>query len=667
MPTITLARDTQASLEFRRYERVKAFFHLRNARYKFLLNILGGNFYSSDLITTVPVTPQLASEIAQTTGRTLIVNRLAVVVRNFKDFLSEPPEIGVPPRRDERGLVTPEADKHADTLQKLLYATWAANQMEMELQAVEHYTSGLGSAPILVWPDIQRRLMTFTVVRPWVFYPMPYGDDFRRYRYVCTESVLSGEELLSEYGEAFALFNPRLPEHLDPDESYLVVNYYTDRTHSRIVSRLPTAELSRVGEKVTDEHPLTVAGPQTILRVTNLLGFVPFINIPGNYIPHQTVGESDIEQSVGLMYYVNDMLQTQADILAFTGNPILIVTGSNVSPANIPNHPGAAMSFPEPGARVQFLVPPNIGGAYFEQIQRVMQMIEDQTTQPSPVQGRVQPGIRSGAAIQALMGAMAALISTKQRTRKMYYSRLNEMLLKGYETVFRDTELDLQGSLGFTSGEYFSIKLKGKDIDGWYANEVIYREGLQDFGARLSITLEKLRAGLISKRTARKDLGIRSPIEEEAQIAAEQAAEARLRAPQQQRPDAEPPRPSMIPPGLLAGLRGEPGAGGLPMPGMGMPPAGPEMIGAPPVPPQIMGEALRAATVDEEAVREAVRGIPLAGKVYLVSAGPDGIVLVVTRSADEPKLRKALERLGVPVTITVSNQKPEGATRLRGR
>lgn len=685
MAVLTLNEDVAAQVEFRRYQKVKNFFQLRNSRYKFLLNILGGNFYSNDLITTVPVTGEQATEIAQTTGRQLVVNRLAVVVRNFKDFLSEPPEIDVPPRRDKKGKVTPEADEHADTIKKLLYATWAANQMEMELQAVEHYTSGLGSAPIRVWPDLGRKLMTFTVVRPWTFYPMPYGDDFRKMRYVCVENPVSGEELLAEYGASFTIFNPEVPRAIDPDETYLVVDYFTNEVHSRIFSVMPNATGARVGERVTDESPLYAAGPQTIYRVKNLLGYVPFLNIPGNYIPHQSVGESDIEQGVGLMYYINDMLQTQADIMAFTGNPILVITGTSLAPSSIPNHPGAGVAIPEPGAKVQFLTPPNVSAAYFDQIRQVMQMIEDQTTQPSPVQGRVQPGIRSGAAIQALLGSMAALVSTKQRTRKMFYGRLNEMLLTGYEKVFGDTELDLQGSLGFTSGEYFSLKMKGKAIDGWHANEIIYREGLQDYSARLQVTTEKLRLGLISKRTARRDLGVRSPIEEEAQIRAEAEELARLQRAAQPQPSAPTARPG-IPPALTPGLLGQMGGpvgqapptggpGGMPPgPGgpMGMPagPGGPMAESGPGDGAAGMAAALGGVagpSVDEEAVREAIRSVPLAGKVYLISADQRGIRLVVTRAADKPKLEEALGRFGVPVSITINGQKPEGATRIRGK
>lgn len=672
MAVLTLQKDIDASLEWERYSRVKSFYQLRNARYRFLLNILGGNFYSNDLITTVPVTADAAVEIAEVTGRSLVVNRLAVVVRNFKDFLSEPPEIDVPPRREEDGSITEESDKQAENIKKLLYSTWAANQMEMELQSVEHYTSGLGSAPIRVWPDLDRKLMTFTVLRPWTFYPMPYGNDFRKMRYVCVENPISGEELLSEYGPMFALFNPDLPSALKPDEMYLMVDYFTNEIHSRIVSRMPSYTDQRIGDKVTDEDPLYAAGPQTLYRVKNILGFVPFLNIPGNYIPHQSSGESDIEQGVGLMYYVNDMLQTQADIMAFTGNPILVITGTNLSPSSIPNQPGAAIAVPEPGAKVQFLTPPNIAAAYFDQIRNAMQMIEDQTFSPSIVQGRIQPGIRSGAAVQALLGSMAALVSTKQRTRKMFYGRLNEMLLTGYERVFGDTELDLQGSLGFTSGEYFSLKMKGKDIDGWHANEVIYREGLQDYGTRLTVTLEKVRSGLISKRTARKELGVRSPIEEEALIAAEQEADAALKAkatggaPQPGAPQL-PVRPALTP-GLLGPLAG---AGGPPAPGTATPPATLPTGGQPAGPAAALAAAAGAGAggpqVDEEAVRQAVRGLVLSGKVFLISADQTGIQLVITRQGDEPKLRAALEPLGVPVKIAVSLARPEGATRLRGK
>jgi hypothetical protein len=680
---VPLHEDTTAAIEWKRYERVKALYTRRNERYRTLINLLGGNFYSPDLLTTISVNDDAKREIEATTGRQLIVNRLAVVVRNFKNFLSEPPEIEVPPRRTEAGEVDEDAERHADRLTKLLYATWYANQIETELQAVEHYTSGLGLAPLYVWPDMERNLMSFTVLRPWAFYPMPYGSDYRKFRYVCTEDVVSGEELLGTMGAAMRVFNPELPGALDPDRLYLVVNYYTEDVHSRLVSEFPSEERG-AGEQVIDETPLQAAGPQTLYRVKNPMGFVPFLAIPGSYIPHQVVGESDIEQAVGLSYYVNDMLQTEADIMAYVGNPILVLTGTSVAAQNIPNEPGAALVIPEPGARAQFLVPPNISGQYFERIQRVMAMIEDQTTQPAPVQGRVQPGIRSGAAIQALMGSMAALVATKQRVRRMAYRRLNEMLLKGYERVFGNVELDLQGSMG-GGGEYFNFKMKGKDIDGWYANDVIYREGLQDSGTRLQTTMMKLQAGLISKRTARKEIGVRSPREEEAQIRFEQAEEKMLDAvargggrpagPRRPSPEemaailggagaAGGPSPEGLPEGLPGGLPGgPPGAEGMPEGLAAM--MGPNPAGASPTSPRRPAGERPVPTQEE--IKARVKKLALSGKVFLKTISPDQIVLAVTRASDEEKLREALTDLGVPIRIQVVGGRPEGSIRLRGR
>lgn len=179
-------------------------------------------------------------------------------------------------------------------------------------------------------------------------------------------------------------------------------------------------------------------------------------------------------------------------------------------------------------------------------------------------------------------------------------------------------------------------------------------------------------------------------MDEEAQIQAEQEAEARVKrlleqpVGGQQRPGL--PVNPMMTPGLLG--RGAPDEGAPAMP--------PGMLGAPAVPPgapgaeEVPGGAAPAGfaaaalgamaggpgagtpptgrpVVDEDAVRAAVKNLTLSGKVYLISADSSGIALVITRAGDEPKLRAALEPLGVPVNISVEGTKPEGATRLRGR
>jgi len=184
MPTVSLTEDRLAALEWRRYEKVKALYALRDSRYATLLQLLGGNFYRNDLITTQSISTDQASEIAQTTGKQLVVNRLAVVVRNYKNFLSQPPEIDVPPRRGKDSVVSAKDERHADNNEKLLYATWGANEMELQLQGITHYTCGLGSSPIKLWPDVKNRLIRYNILKPWTFYPMTRGSDFRRYRYV---------------------------------------------------------------------------------------------------------------------------------------------------------------------------------------------------------------------------------------------------------------------------------------------------------------------------------------------------------------------------------------------------------------------------------------------------------------------------------------------------
>src|SRR3990170_1762906 len=263
--------------------------------------------------------------------------------------------------------------------------------MELELQGIAHYTSGLGSCPVHLWPDIKEKVIRYHILRPWTFYPMTRGRDFRRFRYVCVEDLMYGDEIKEEYGASIFKFNPSLGVEglgLKDDEQYVVVSTYSDTGHSLIVGSSPWGR-SGGSDKIEDQNPISVAGPQTIYRVNNILGFIPFVNIPGNYIPHQDMGESDIEQSVGLNYYVNEMFNNQADIMAFTANPILVLTGTSIPTEKIPNHPGAAVSIPEGNAKAFFLYPPNVSGDYFQQIDRVMRYIEEATNQPEPVMGRV--------------------------------------------------------------------------------------------------------------------------------------------------------------------------------------------------------------------------------------------------------------------------------------
>lgn len=663
-----IQEDPQAKREWAQYQKVKSLYATRDEAYAKLKRLLGGFFYSNDVITTQELTPSQVREVQQTTGSSLVINRLAVVVKNYKSFLSQPPEIDVPPRKNKSGIAEKAAEQHADTLEKLLYATWSANKMELQLQGIAHYTSGLGSSPVQLWPNIDQRLIRYNVLRPWAFYPMTSPRDFQKFRYVCVEHPMSGEEIKAEYPTALKLFNDGLNVILEDDRFYIVVEHFTEDTHSVIVGRYGGE--GPASPYVTDEEPLTVTGPQTIYRVKNKLAFVPFINIPGNYIPHQSMGESDIEQSVGLNYYVNEMFNNQADIMAFTANPILVVFGSSIPTEKIPNHPGAALSIPEAGAKAQFLYPPNVGGDYFQQMDRVMRYIEEATSQPETVMGRVQPSVESGAAIQALMGGMAAQVATKQRTFKVFFEELNAMTLQAYERVFGEAKISLHGVTGLYSGEHFAVELKGSDIDGWWANEVIYREGMMDFGSRLVNTLQMQGSGLISRRTARRLVGVRSPLEEEAQIRAERLEDLAFSASAQ--PDRGQGDIQRQRQGLQRGrIPGQGGQGGLPTPeqmaglltaaqGGGGPESLPAGAPAPVVPPP------SGPAPDEAAVKRALGRVSFVGKAYLVSVDASGISVIVTRESDKAKVEEALAQFGVPVNVQVSAEKPEGATRIRG-
>lgn len=673
---MALTEDLQAKTEWKRYEKVKELFRARDQRYKSLINLLGGMFYSSDLLTTVAVDTAAASEIEQTTGSRLTVNRLGVVVKNYKNLLSQPPEIDVPPRKDRKGVASTEAETHADSLEKLLYATWSANRMEMDLQGIVHYASGLGSAPILLWPDITERIIRYNLLRPWSFYPMTKGTDYRRYKYACVDNLMFGSDIKEEFKTAIGFFNATLNEVLEDDEVYMVVKYFTDLDYSILVGRMAGYTRAVERDRITEEDPLTQSGPQTILRVKNKLGFIPILNVPGNYIPHQTMGEGDIEQSVGMNYYVNEMLQTNADVMAFTGNPILVVTGSSLSTDKIPNHPGAGISLPEPGARIAFLTPPSVAGDYFAQIQAAMQFIDDQTGQPPSLQGRVQPSVESGTAIQALLGGVAATVATKQRIMKVLFEQLNAMTLRAYEVMFPDVKISLQGSIGFFSGDYFAVELEGKDIDGWYANEVIYREGMMDFGSRLVNVLQMRGSGLLSKRTSMRMLGVRSVLEEEAQIRAELMEELALKqslaAADRGQGDIQRERL-----GLQRGrVPGAGGQGGLPAPDQiaalmsaaqgnaGPGPGVPIQPGARPVTPPPPGSA---PAVDEGAVKRALGRMKYIGKVYLLRIDEAGIHVSVTREADKPKVEEALADLGTPVDVQVVSERPATGIRIRGQ
>lgn len=164
-------------------------------------------------------------------------------------------------------------------------------------------------------------------------------------------------------------------------------------------------------------------------------------------------------------------------------------------------------------------------------------------------------------------------------------------------------------------------------------------------------------------------VAVRSPMEEEAQIRAERLEDLmfeQMKGGKGQNPAADQkglergkiPQQAPAPEALAAALQGAAGPAAAPT-------AAPTTETPPPAGPAQLPAAGGAPEVTEQDVKRALRGVKFVGKVHLVSVGPDGIRITVTREADEPRVRQALEPLGLPVDVQVSDEK--AGVRLRGK
>ncbi|MGH7771815.1 MAG: hypothetical protein ACREQA_06215, partial [Candidatus Binatia bacterium] len=175
-------------------------------------------------------------------------------------------------------------------------------------------------------------------------------------------------------------------------------------------------------------------------------------------------------------------------------------------------------------------------------------------------------------------------------------------------------------------------------------------------------TLQMVGQKLISRRSARKILGVRSIVEEEAQIRAERLEDAMLESarkgpanPQAERQGLQRgaiPRGQLPPPEQLAGALSALGGAGELGPSTPPPPPGPG-----PAPTSL---------VDEQSVKRALGRAKYSGRVYLLSVGSEGIRVAVTNEGDRAKVERALEDIGAPVNVEVVSERPTEGTRIRG-
>lgn len=265
------------------------------------------------------------------------------------------------------------------------------------------------------------------------------------------------------------------PPALDPDETYQVVEDWTDR-HWRV----------------------TVAG-QVVRDGANPYGWIPYVIVANNPRPHEPWGTSDLVDLIGVCRELNRRLTVLGRLLDLSGAPIAVLEGVEGS-EGIAVGPGAKWELPE-GSRAYLLDLLAGGGVglHIEYINLLYRSLHDLSETPRTAFGDSGRDL-SGIALEVEIQPLIQQVNRKRRAWETAFHERNRRLL------------DLCERFG------------GADLGGHRRSRPIWPDILpSDTAAAVGNQVRLVEAGIRSRRTAIGDLGGTDPDGELERIAGERA------------------------------------------------------------------------------------------------------------------------------------------------
>jgi len=384
----------------------------------------------------------------------LVINMIASSVKKQVDYLSPSPEIQVP-------LPLPDVKYRAfaDKIEKFLYANWLENNFELTLMTLEFFQSLFGMAFIrqVESPKTETKVVISSPF-PKNVYPVFNHANLTQLLYCSFEwksyDLIAGREV--EWIEFWTL-----------DEYYLLEDGKMNQAFN---------------------HGLEFIPVQMIL------------NFPENPVRSW---ESDVANVVGLNDYLNRQYDNIGIALDYAADPTLVTRGTKQARFGRGGHielerDGSAEYLPWPGG------PPTMEA----QIMRTQQAIEDETNVGEPVYARAIPSGISGQTIRTLSSGIQSALRRKQVFLGPAISQMNKFTLKMIEKDYADKEIYIQGT---RKGDTFAEVIKGKEIQGYYRNIIIFKEPMFERTQRYGFELDKMKNKLQSKYSTAVNVGIVNP------------------------------------------------------------------------------------------------------------------------------------------------------------
>lgn len=580
---------------------------------------------------------------ADLSGHKLTVNVVAHTVDSYRSYLSSPFDHDVP----SRGA---RPDDHALSNQNeaLLYGMDETNQMDSQVPDGQHYMSLKGSAPYnwFIDPDDAERPVKINLQDPESTFPQHDPNNIRKLHYVFYRFPMTVQQFRLSFGvdEAIGFFGSSTTR--GRTENITSFNRATPAARSegnrfdQGFTRAQDDEIVWITWYWDTEWNYLIFNDASVLMDKSFrhnYGIVPWV-IPTNAgSPHNPLGKSDVVDSIDMMEYYNNLLSLQADVLEYHAAPMVHTIG--IKEHNMTTGPGMVFAG-GPDSRVNVIgptgPPPQVEG----QLQRIRSEINQVTGIDQLLfQPNVAPARATGNTIRNMQTQLASKLAQKQHSmgaglQVMYGDILTTLNKKfpnlrlRYDTMKKD--------------QLVQVDVKAKDIGDSGRNFVIWRPTLNDKLAQNAQEIQKLGAGVQSRRSTMEALGIRDPEFELDEIAADQMTDLVLQQKVQEFSQG-------IQPGQVQADQESLVRGGVPNQGQAQAPAGGATAPA------------AAPAGGEDQLSGFIRSLNVPGSVFRTKDSETGEdIIAVTSAVARKTIAKALKEQGIDIKVIRVRKKPEG-------
>lgn len=312
----------------------------------------------------------------------------------------------------------------------------------------------------------------------------------------------------------------------------LVMRYY--RTKREVTAKGEVKQSIEKYKEIWDKNEIKVfidgklsvrdSGP-------NLLGKVPFVQIRNQIADKDVFGVSDVADMEGINLLLNNALRGLNDIVDYMGDPWMLAYGYKIADAD-KNGPRCLSNLPPKteGTATEFLSLDSDLPATINWIKMLEEGVHEQGGVPlSSASGKTHMSNVSGTAYHYDMYPITETVDRKLLTYQPGLGKAIELGLelmhqvaRKYPSVPFKSILEIPEKI---KAEYLKTEQPEVMDNHWTSLRVEFNDYLQkDEMTRVSTIVSKVTNGLLSKRTAMKELGVMN-IDQELKYISEESAD----------------------------------------------------------------------------------------------------------------------------------------------